>query len=54
MSIILYVKYKLIDKIQKELASDGIISQYVDRLHGIQGRNYQLNCTPCQGHFELV
>ena len=31
-----------IDKIQKELASDGIISEYVDRLHGIQGRNYQL------------
>lgn len=31
-----------IDKIQKELANDGLISEYVDRLHGIQGRNYQL------------
>ena len=31
-----------IDKIQKELANDGVISEYVDRLRGIQGRNYQL------------
>lgn len=31
-----------VDAIQEELGNDGIVSDYIDRLHGIQGRNYQL------------
>ena len=31
-----------VDAIQAELGYDGIIADYVDRLHGIKGQNYQL------------
>lgn len=31
-----------VDAIQAELGNDGIIAGYVDRLHGIKGKNYQL------------
>lgn len=31
-----------VDKIQAELGQDGIISEFIDPLHGIKGRNYQL------------
>ena len=31
-----------VDAIQEELGNDGVIADYIDRLHGIQGRNYQL------------
>lgn len=31
-----------VDAIQLELGNEGIIADFVDRLHGIQGKNYQL------------
>lgn len=31
-----------VDAIQLELGNDGIIADFVDRLHGIRGKNYQL------------
>lgn len=31
-----------VDKIQAELGQDGMISEFIDPLHGIKGRNYQL------------
>lgn len=31
-----------VDKIQQELGGDGIISDYIDNLHGVKGSNYQL------------
>lgn len=31
-----------VNKIQNELEQDGVISEFIDRLHGIQGKSYQL------------